>query len=180
MSNSAISRRYAKALVNLGAEQKAVEQFGDELAQVRSVFKGEDLLRLIIESPTFAMEKKAAILSEISDSMKLSPGIRSFLGLLLAKDRLKFLPEIEGDYRRLADDLSGVVRAQISSAAELDQAQCQEIQAGLEKQTGKKVELKVQLDPSLIGGIQAEIGGKVFDGSIRTQLKRIEDTLKKG
>jgi F-type H+-transporting ATPase subunit delta len=72
------------------------------------------------------------------------------------------------------------VRAQITSAVELDQGQCREIQSGLEKQTGKKVELKVQLDPSLIGGIQAEIGGKVFDGSIKTQLKRIEDTLKKG
>lgn len=180
MSNSAISRRYAQALVNLGAEQKTVELFGDELAQVGSVLKGEDQLRLILECPTFATEKKGVILSEIYDTMKLSKGIRNFLGLLLTKDRLKYLPEIEGDYRRLADELSGVVRAQITSAVELNQGQCREIQSGLEKQTGKKVELKVQLDPSLIGGIQAEIGGKVFDGSIKTQLKRIEDTLKKG
>jgi F-type H+-transporting ATPase subunit delta len=180
LSNSTISRRYAKALVNLGAEQKTVEQFGEELAQICSVLKGEERLLLILECPTFATEKKAVILSEIYDTMKLSTGIRNFLGLLLTKNRLRYLSEIEGDYRRFADELSGVVRAQITSAAELNRNQWLEIQSGLEKQTGKKVELKVQLDPSLIGGIQAEIGGKVFDGSIKTQLKRIEDTLKKG
>lgn len=180
MSNSTISRRYAKALVNLGAEQQTVKQFGDELAQVGSVLKGEERLLLILECPTFATEKKAVILSEIYDTMKLSTGIRNFLGLLLTKNRLRYLSEIEGDYRRFADELSGVVRAKITSAAELNRNQCLEIQSGLEKQTGKKVELKVQLDPSLIGGIKAEIGGKVFDGSIKTQLKRIEDTLKKG
>jgi F-type H+-transporting ATPase subunit delta len=54
------------------------------------------------------------------------------------------------------------------------------IRQGLEKQTGKKVELTFDLKPELIGGIQVEIGGKLFDGSLTTQLQRIEDTLKKG
>lgn len=180
MSISAISRRYAKALVDLGAEQKMVERYGDELARFSSLMESEDMLRLILESPTFPMEKKAAILSDLQATLQVSDGMKKFLGLLLEKDRLRFLPQIEGNYRDFADELSGVLRARITSAAALTDSQCKAIGAGLEKQTGKKVQLSVQLDPSLIGGIKAEIGGKEFDGSIRTQLNRIEDTLKKG
>lgn len=180
MSSSAISRRYAKALVDLGAEQKLVGQYGDELAKVSSAFAAESALRLILESPTFPVDKKAAILADLIDLLGLSAGMKSFLGLLLAKDRMQYLPQIEGNYRRFADELSGTLRARIISAAELDAGQCAGIRAGLEKQSGKQVELRVELEPSLIGGVQVEIGGKVFDGSVKTQLKRIEDTLKKG
>jgi len=180
LSISAISKRYAKALVNMGAEQQAVESYGVELGQVRTAFATVDLLRLILESPTFPMEKKSAILGELMDSMKLSEGMRKFLGLLLEKDRLQYLAQIEGDFCKLADQLSGTLRATIYSATELTDQQREAIRKGLEKQSGKTVELKVEVKPALIGGIQVEIGGKLFDGSLTTQLKRIEDTLKKG
>jgi len=180
LSTSAISRRYAKALVGLGAEQGMVERYGEELVSVKSVFTAETLLRLIVESPTFPIEKKAAILAELNEKLQLSDGMKKFLGLLLEKDRLKYLPQIESVYRGFADDLSGVMRAKIVSASELSEGQRQAIGAGLEKQTGKKIELKIEVDTTLIGGIQAEIGGKLFDGSLKTQLKRLEDTLKKG
>lgn len=180
MSSSAIARRYAKALVELGAEQQMVEQYGQELSRVGKVFAAEELLRLILESPTIAVEKKAAIMGEVTQSLDLSAGMKDFLGLLLEKDRLGNLPQIQENYRRFADELSGIVRTRITTAAELEAGQQEAIKAALEKQTGKKVELTVRLDPSLIGGIQAEIGGKVLDGSLKTQLNRIEDTLKKG
>jgi len=167
-------------LVDLGAEQKMVERYGDELARVSSAFAAESALRLILESPTFPAEKKTAILVDLTEKLQLSGGMKSFLGLLLAKDRIQYLAQIEGNYRQLADELSGILRARIISAAELDAGQCATIRSGLENQSGKKVELKVDIEPSLIGGVQVEIGGKVFDGSIKTQLKRIEDTLKKG
>lgn len=180
MSTSALSRRYARALVELGAGQKMVEQYGLELGRIASVLTTEKLLRLMLESPTLPVEKKTAIMKDIASAMQLSPGMKNFLDLLVVKDRLRYLPQIEINYRQFADDLSGVVRARIVSARELTSGQQQAIKGGLEKKTGKKVELKVELDPALLGGIKAEIGGKVFDGSVRTQLKRIEDTLKKG
>jgi len=180
LSISAISRRYAKALVALGAEAKMVEQFGEELTRVASVFAEEDLLRLMMESPTFPLVKKTAILNEVTDTMKLSGGIKNFLGLLLEKDRLKYLSQIEGDYRKLADEMSGVLRARLKAASKLNNEQSAAIASALEKQTGKKIDITVEVDPSLIGGLQAEIAGQLFDGSIKTQLQRIEDTLKKG
>ncbi len=180
MSTSAIAKRYARALVGIGAEQKMVEQFGEELARVREAFATEEFLRLILESPTFPLAKKSAILADLIDALKISDGMRAFLGLLLEKDRLRFLSQIEQTYRQLADDLAGVQRARVVSATELDDKQRQAIKAGLEKQTGKSIELTVEVDAELIGGIQVEIGGRLFDASLKTQLKRIEDTLKKG
>ena len=180
MSSSALSRRYARALVMLGTEQKMVEQYGAELAKVSSLLSGEKLLRLLLESPTLPVEKKTAIFTEVTASLQLSAGMKNFLGLLLAKDRLRYVPQIEANYRQFADELSGVVRARITSARNLSAEQQRSIQTGLEKKTGKKVQLAVELDPALIGGIKAEIAGRVFDGSVRTQLKRIEDTLQKG
>ncbi len=180
MNTSAISRRYAKALVQLGAEQKMVERFGEELVRVNAALAAEKRLRLFLEAPTLPLEKKTALLADLTATLQLSPGIKNFLGLLLQKDRVKYLPQIEGNFREFADELSGILRARIATAGELDRGQREAIKAALEAKTGKKVELKVNLDPSLIGGLQAEIGGRVFDGSLRTQLKRMEDTLKKG
>ena len=107
MSASAISRRYAKALVSLGSEQKKVEAFGAELAQVSSLVASEDLLRLLLESPTLAVEKKSAIFSEVMEKMGLSDSMRNFFSLLVEKDRMRYLPQIEQKYRQLADELSG-------------------------------------------------------------------------
>ena len=180
MSTSAISRRYAKALVRLGAETKKVEDFGDELAKVNDLFSQGGPLRLLMESPTFEPEKKAAILADLADALKLSEEIRNFLGLLLEKDRLQYMTQINEAYRQLADELSGILRARVIAAAELQEAQRQAIRTNLEKQTGKRVELTTEVNPSLIGGLQVEFGGKVFDGSLKTQLKRIEDSLEKG
>ena len=180
MSVSAISRRYAKALVSLGSEQKKVDVFGEELAQVSSIVASHDLLRLLMESPTLAVEKKSAIFSEIMEKIELSASMRNFFGLLVEKDRMKYLSQIDQNYRQLADELSGTLRAKVTAAAKLTAAQQQAISAELEKQTGKNVELTIDIDASLIGGLRTEIGGRLFDGSVKTQLKRIEDTLTKG
>lgn len=180
MSASAISRRYAKALVELGADQGKIGEFGQELAGIKELLEKEGFLRQILESPTFPLEKKSALLADLNETLQLSTGMRSFLGLLLEKDRLKYLGQIEAKFRAFADERSGVLRARITSAAKIKQTQQTAIKSTLEKLTGKAVELTLDENPELIGGLRAEVGGRVFDGSVRTQLKRIEESLTKG
>ena len=180
MSNNAIAIRYAKALLNIASEQQQIEPYAEELTTVVSILKKEDMLRLLLDSPTFPLEKKAAIFNDLSDLLQLSEGMRNFLNLLLEKDRIAYLPQIDIYYRKFADELSGVIRAKITSAANLSKNRATTIKKGLEKQTGKQVVLSVETDKSLIGGLQAEMGGKLFDGSVKTQLKRIAETLVKG
>jgi F-type H+-transporting ATPase subunit delta len=119
-------------------------------------------------------------MNDLCGLLRLSDGMKNFLCLLLEKNRISYVPQVDQNYRKFADDLSGVVRAQITSASKLTKARSDALQAGLEKQTGKKVVLSVKTDKSLIGGLQAELVGKLFDGSVKTQLKRIADTLAKG
>ncbi len=180
MSVSALTRRYAKALVDLGLEHKAVDSYGVELARIQAVFAGEKLLRQLLDSPTLALEKKEAMLADLASALKLSEEVTKFLGLLLSKGRLYYLAQIEEKYRSLADELSGTLRARIVTAEALSDEQQQAIGASLAKQTGKQVALTVNVDPALIGGVQTEIGGRLFDGSVKTQLKRIEESLTKG
>lgn len=180
MSVSALTRRYAKALVEIGVEQQAVESYGDELSQVKDVLSREELLRQLLDSPTLALEKKQAMLADLSKVLELTEGMNKFLGLLLSKGRLCYLGQIEDNYRRLADELSGIMSAKITAASELDEVQQQAIVTLLEKQTGKRVVVSVEVDADLIGGLQVEIGGRLFDGSVKTQLKRIEESLTRG
>jgi len=178
LSVSALTRRYAKALVEIGMEEKAVEAYADELAKVKEILSQEELLSQLLNNPTLARVKKQAMLAEVYKALELSEGMVKFLGLLLSKGRLCFLSQIEESYRRQADELSGILSAKITAATELDDVQQQAIASGLEKQTGKQIALTVEVNPDLIGGLQAEIGGRLFDGSVKTQLKRIEESLK--
>ena len=180
MSVSALTRRYAQALVDLGVTKQAVDTYGEELANLRAVLSREALLRQLLESPTLVQSKKEAMLADLCKLLEVSDLMERFMGVLLSKGRLCFLGQIEEKYRRLADELSGVLSAKITAATALDDVQQQAIATSLEKQTGKQVALTLQVDASLIGGLQAEIGGRLFDGSVKTQLKRIEESLTKG
>lgn len=180
MSNSAISIRYAKALLALAEENKQVDQYGAELSTMAVLLEREEFLRLLLDSPTFSLKKKMAILQDVAELLKPSEQMLSFFGLLLSKGRISYLKQIEVNYRKFADELSGVIRANITAANKLTKERIDMIRNGLEQQTGKTVVLNVEKDAALIGGLQAEMGGKLFDGSVRTQLKRIADTLAKG
>lgn len=180
MSKSAISKRYAKALVELAVENDLLDSYAGELGQMNDLMKRENALRLLLESPTLALEKKTAIMADVAKAMELSDGIRNFVCLLTLKDRIQYMSQIYAEYINLADEINGIVRARVESASKLTKGQLEKITEGLEQQTGKTVNLNTKVNSALLGGLKTEVGGKVFDGSIKTQLQRIEDTLKKG
>jgi F-type H+-transporting ATPase subunit delta len=175
-----IARRYAKALVQLGAEEGAVEKFNNELTAVNAVLADNPALNSIFRSPAYGIEAKREILRDIIGKLGLSGTVANFLQLVLDRNRLAFIPQIAESFSGFADELSGVIRPTLSSGLPLDGSQVGEIKAALEKSTGKKVVLNVEVDANLIGGVVTKIGGTVYDGSVRTQLDRIEDILQKG
>lgn len=180
MSANAIARRYAKALVQLAAEEGAVDKFQDELAKVEVLLAGNPELGSMLSNPAYGIEAKLATLKDVADKLALSATVRNFLLLVQERNRLSCLTAICSCYGVLADELSGIVRPVVTSALALDEGRIDEIRSALEKSTGKKVMLKVEVESGLIGGIVTRIGDKVLDGSVKTQLKRIEDILQKG
>jgi F-type H+-transporting ATPase subunit delta len=177
---NAIARRYAKALVQLGAEEGAVEKYNDELAQVVAMLAANPELSAIFSNPAYGIEAKKEILKDIIGKLGLTKTVGNFLQLLLVRGRLAFLPQVAVSYGAFADELSGIIRPVLTSGMQLEASQVEEIKTALARSTGKQVVLQVEVDPFLIGGVVTKIGDKVFDGSVRTQLDRIEDILQKG
>ncbi len=180
MITNAIARRYANALVQLATEEGGVEKYHAELTAFSKLLAENRNLWVILCSPAYRIEAKRGMMQELIEKMNLSGTVKNFLLLILDKNRLSYLPQIVESYGMFADELSGVIRPTITSAMPLDDAQVEEIKGALAKASGKKVVVKVDVDPSLIGGVVTKIGDKAFDASIKTQLSIIGDILQKG
>jgi F-type H+-transporting ATPase subunit delta len=100
--------------------------------------------------------------------------------LLFDKGRMGYIGEINNFYQKLADELKGIARASLVSATELASDIVEKIRASLSQKTGKDIILEVEQDPSLIGGIVTKIGDLVLDGSIKTQLSNMRESLRRG
>ena len=118
--------------------------------------------------------------SKVSASLELSPIVGSFLNLLVEKKRIQHLPEITDYYHRLIDEHSNIARAKVKAAVKLDGPAIEKIAAALEQKIGKKIVVEFEQDPSLLGGVFAQIGDFVLDGSVKRQLLNFKESLKRG
>jgi F-type H+-transporting ATPase subunit delta len=176
---SQLSRRYATALVDSVAKQGegAIEKVSDELTRAgEAIDISADLLH-VLENPVFSTEEKLATLKGVIQKLGLSETAARFLELMVERDRGALIPEVAEAVRVQADDLVKRVRAQIESAAPLGDDVVQSLKKALERRTGKQVELDVEVDPSLLGGIRATVGSTVLDGTLRSQLDQLKETL---
>ncbi len=180
MKNLAVSRRYAKALILIGKEDGLAEQYNEELSSVAGLFDTQEGFEKALTNPLFNKNDRKKVLEAVLAALDLSAIMKSFLILLFDKGRIGFLREISSHYKDLADELKGVVKASIVSATELSSDAVDKIKQALSKKTGKTIVLKVDQDPDLIGGVVTKIGDLVLDGSVRTQLMNMSETLKKG
>jgi F-type H+-transporting ATPase subunit delta len=173
---SVAASRYAKALLDVLYPTRA-EKGREQLLQFSSLLDEERGARGLLENPTVSTEKRKELLNKIGDALTLDPPIRNFLSLLIERNRLDVLAEIVSTYEALLDDKLGVVRARVTSALELDSKQRDQVIAKLQALTGKKVRMEVSVDPSLIGGLVAQVGSTIYDGSIRQQLQTFRNSL---
>jgi F-type H+-transporting ATPase subunit delta len=180
MKNLAIARRYAKALLLIGKEDGQTEQYRQELAGVAELVAGNKALADTLSNPLHIASQRKQVLDKIIEKLNLSKVVSSFLLLLFEKGRIGFIASINDFYQKLADELKGVARASLTSATELSTETVEKIRSALSERTGKEVVLEVEQDPGLIGGIVTRIGDLVLDGSIKTQLLNMRETLKRG
>ena len=180
MKNLAIARRYAKALLLIGKEDGQTELYREELGKFADLIKSNDALERAINNPLYDVESRKKVLQVLSEVLEHSRVMNSFLQLLFSKGRIKFVVSINEFYQKLADELKGVVRANLVSAEDLSPETIEKIREALSKRTNKEVILEVEQDQNLIGGIVTKIGDLVLDGSIKTQLLNMRESLKRG
>jgi F-type H+-transporting ATPase subunit delta len=173
---SVAANRYAKALIDTLYPVRA-EAGHDQLLRLNALLEDEPDARRLLENPTVPANRRRALLKEIGDALSFSSEIRNFVAILIDRNRLGILEEIIEAYQKFLDERTGVVRASVTTAQPLDSAARGELTAKLEMVTGKRVRMEVSVDPALLGGIVARVGGTIYDGSLRQQLQSFKARL---
>jgi F-type H+-transporting ATPase subunit delta len=177
MSASLVARRYAQALLELGIESDSLDRLVEEMSTVAQAWETSPELRNAVENPLVAHAMKKAVMTELTEQIGATPTTRQALLLLVDRRRTRALPYVAKLLRELADARKGIVRAEVTTAAPLSDAYYERLQIQLEKMTGKKVVVDRKTDPLLIAGVVTRIGDRILDGSLRTRLLSIRDSL---
>jgi F-type H+-transporting ATPase subunit delta len=180
MAKGSAARRYAKALFSLAQEENRAAQVREEVERLGRQLAESAELRAVLLRPLHPVAQRRAVLAAVSERLGASSLLRRFLSFLIDQRRLVDYETIEAEYGRLADAAAGVTKAHVRSAAPLSDAQRERLQRALQQQVGGRVEIALEIDPSLVAGAVAQVGDLVYDGSLRTQLRQLRASLARG
>jgi F-type H+-transporting ATPase subunit delta len=180
MVRGAVARRYAKALFQLAVEAGQVDGVRAELDALAAALAGSRGLADVLLQPLHPVEQRRGVLRALAERLGAGPLLRNFYQVLIDHRRLIDFDAIRAEFARLADERKGVERAQVRSARPLSDAQRERLRRALGARVGSEVELDVSVDPALLGGLVAQVGDVVFDGSVRTQLRQLRSSLASG
>ncbi|HEX9712274.1 MAG TPA: ATP synthase F1 subunit delta [Actinomycetota bacterium] len=167
---------YAAALVQVAQAEGALEQVEDELFRFARTVENEARLRDALTDINLPAEHRARMVSELLGS-KASPHTVNLIAFVVQQGRARDLPAIIDSVVQLAAAERAKAVAEVRSAVPLDGEQQAKLKAALEQATGKQLELKVVVDPSVIGGLLARVGDLVFDASVRRRLELAKEHL---
>jgi F-type H+-transporting ATPase subunit delta len=179
MIMGSIARRYAKALFGLAVDAGRVEAWATSLLTLQQVIDGSPDLQDVLSNPVYSKDQRRAIVEKLAAALSLDAAPRDLLFLLGDRNRLGYLSAIVSTFRDFADQHLGRLRAKVTSAVTLEDAQAQAIADKLSKATKAQVLLDRAVDPAILGGVVAQVGSLVYDGSVRTQLEDLRTQLKR-
>lgn len=178
MRQTILARRYAKALFSLGKQENKYEAYSEALSAIAVLFEESPEVGESLTNPLYPLEARKKVMAKVAEAAQSDTFLSAFLNLLVEKHRADILPDIAHEMRVTVDAAKNISHGTLVSAIELDSALLEKVQAALEKITGNKVILETEVDSSIIGGIVAKVGDLVLDGSIRTQLNGLKESIK--
>lgn len=170
-----IARPYASAAFEYACEQNTLSEWSEQLALL-SVIAADAQVNQLLDSPAFTREQRGEILLKIGKG-KLTQPVENLVKLLAENDRLAAIGDIHVQFEVLKAEHEGTIEATVLSAQALPEAQQKKIIASLEKRLNKKIELKCEIDESLIGGAIIKAGDLVIDGSVKTRLGKLTNAV---
>lgn len=167
---------YATALFEVARAEGNLEVVEAELYQVARAVESSDELRSKLTDQALPVELRQGIVEDLLEG-RTQPVTKALVSFVVGAGRARDLPAIiDRLVRRAAEERNEVV-AEVRSATPLDDDQRQRLQEALSKRTGQNVSIKVTVDPSILGGIVANIGDNVIDGSVRRRLEQLRESL---
>lgn len=176
-----VARRYAAALYEIASEEKVIENMVDvvegELTAIEKVIaENPDLQRLLYHPQITPAAKKETLVKLFKG--KISDVTGNFLALLVDRRRETYFADIVAEFVSLANTGRNIVAAQIASAVELNDKEKGELNLILGRLAGRKVQTSFTVDSSIIGGVVVRMGDKIIDGSVKTRLASLKESLK--
>jgi len=176
--NRSVARRYARALLEL------VESDPTSMAEKLSAFAGlvesnRNLAQLLV-NPAFSIEERGRVLTRILQGLGWGPPLSRFLELLVQRRRIGHLGAIAEEFMGMADEQAGRVRVEVESAVDQGAAPVAKLTKALAEGLKKEVIVERKVDPDLIAGMAVRVGSLVVDGTLRSQIARMKETLARG
>lgn len=176
MTGSMVAKRYALALFQLAKEQQLLEKVEEELRIVKEVLLVNVELKAILKSPKVLKDKKREILAEAFGS--LNTYVLNTLMLLIDRHREDEMVAVAEEFIELSNEEKGIEEAEVYSIRPLTDEERAALSSSFAAKIGKKsLQIENVVDSDLLGGIKIRIGNRIYDGSLRGKLDRLERKL---
>ena len=169
-------REYGGALFELADEEKKADLILGETRAIKGFFGRDTDYARLLSSPTITAEERVKIAGEAFDG-KVDKFISSFIKMMTERGYARYIGECFDEYERRYYDKNNMSVVTVRSVVELTDAQKSALIDKLKKRTGKNIELRCSIDPSLIGGISVYVDGKLYDGSVSAHIEKVRRSL---
>ena len=172
-----VAKRYAKALVELSEEKKAVDKTKADLGAFIAALDSAPAMQKLFSSPVFTPEDKKTVIKDLGAKIGMQQLTQRFVEHLAETGRIRYVKDVYEAFLANLAERQNRATVELTTAATVNPAELAEIKKKLESLTGKQVDISTQLDAALIGGARARIGSMIYDGTIKNQLNKMRNQL---
>jgi F-type H+-transporting ATPase subunit delta len=170
-----IARPYAEAVFGRALETEELDQWSDMLGLLSAVVGSPELSGLVANPKLSRAQLQDLIIDIVGEHLNQEG--QNLVKILVSNNRLPVLPQIAELFEQLKHQHKGIVKVDVRSAYDLAEAERDELAVALKQRLGQDVEITVEKDPSLLGGVSIRAGDLVIDGSVRGQLHKLANEL---
>ena len=176
MNNKDMTKKYARALYNVAVQQKDVKKVSNRINYIDNVMKAVPEFSQLLQTHRVSTENKINILKNVLKD-NISPLEIELISDILEHNNILILSDIAKHFEYLVETNSNLVNMAITSATELSAEEVEHIQSNIESQLNKKVDVRTEINKSLIGGVRLRVGNIVIDNTISRRLDMLKNTL---
>ena len=170
-----VANRYAISLFDLAKEENKVEQYQTDMQKVAEVFASEGFVQFFSHVSVKDSDKLDILNKSFKNQVDIY--VLNFLMLLIKKRRIKYIKDICKEFQSLCNEYFGITVGKVYSAFELSKEQITKIEEAMSQKIGKKTQLHMVIDETLIGGIKVEINNHIYDDSLSYKLESLRKEL---
>ena len=171
-----VGSRYAEAIFQVGEENNTTDKLYQELKEVFEIITSNEELFSVMKSPLIGKEDKKKVLENVFKG-QISSEMNNFLKIIIDKDRIVALNEIEKSFNELLKEKNNILEGIAISAIKMEESELKNLEFKLSQKYNKTVTLTNKVDETILGGVLVRLGNEEIDGTVKTRLNKMKDTL---